>query len=403
MAVELEIAQQLMLAQVDVLEAEQVNLEECWQRVLAQEVIADDDFPPFDRSPLDGYALLADEVSQASADSPVILTEIESVSAGSVARESIRPGTACRIMTGAPMPLGATGVVRLEDTMVQDRKVQILDGKGAGKNICYRGEEIATGEKVVAPGIAINMGVMGMLAMLGQTKPLVYKRPRVALIATGSELVPADAPLMAGKIRNSNSYMLSAQVRDAGAEPVMLGTAKDDVAEIARLLEASAAYDVCITTGGASVGDYDLIGEVFAHLGVTVMFDRVNMKPGMPVLAGIKAGKLYIGLSGNPSAASIAFEQVIRPVLLKMGGRHNWWRPSVQAKLSTSFDKSGGSKRFVWARFWQGKDGLEVEPLRLQGNGMLQSAIHANALIVIPADSPPLPAGTEVEMMLLVN
>ena len=402
MAIQLEAAQQLLLSRVQVLPAEQICLEDCWQRVLAQEVIADSDFPPFDRSPLDGYALIAREAATATADNPVVLTEIDSVSAGSLATATVYPGTACRIMTGAPVPPGATGVVRLEDTQVQGKQVTVMAGAGLDKNICFRGEEIAAGSAVMAPGTKINMGALGLLAMLGQTHPCVYRRPAVGLIATGSELVPPGSPLEPGKIRNSNSYMLSAQVRDAGGAPLLLGTAKDDVGDIIRLIRSRNDYDVCITTGGASVGDYDLIGEVFERMGIEILFDRVNMKPGMPVLAGLKDGIVYIGLSGNPAAASIAFEQVVRPVLLKMGGQQEWWRPVVRAKLAAGFHKGSESKRFVWARMRQGEECLLVEPLRLQGNGMLQSALHANALIVIPANSPPLPAGTEVDTMLLV-
>lgn len=403
MAVKLETAQDLLLNLVTALPAERLPLEECWRRILAENVSADADFPPFDRSPLDGYALIADEVLKATPEAPVTVTQIDYVSAGSVSKETIRSGTACRIMTGAPMPKGATGVVRLEDTIVDGDQVQILNGGGADKAICYKGEEIAAGEKVIDVGTVINTGVMGMLALLGKAYPSVYRQPRVALIATGSEIVGIDAPLGPGKIRNSNSYTLSAQVRDAGAAPFILGAAKDDIDDIANLINSNNSFDVCITTGGASVGDYDLIGEVFKRLGIKVLFDRVSIKPGMPVLAGVKGDKLYIGLSGNPAAASISFEQLVRPVLMKMGGRRGWWRPKVEAKLAVPFPKSTGAKRFVWARCWQDVYGLAVEPLRFQGNGMLKSAIHANALIVIPEDSPPLPVGTIVETLMLAD
>lgn len=403
MAVKLEIAQQVLLAQAVVLPTESISLEMSWRRILAQEVVAQSDFPPFDRSPLDGYALLANEAAGALPEHPVVLTEIDSIAAGQVSKATIKAGTACRIMTGAPIPAGTTGVVRVEDTIVTGKQVQVLSGQGLDQNICRQGEEIAAGEKVIAPGIAINMGVMGMLAVLGIDRPLVYKQPRVVLIATGSELIEVHQELTPGKIRNSNSYMLSAQVKEAGAEALLLGTAKDDVDEIIGMITAASDFDVCITTGGASLGDYDLIGEIFSKLGITILFERISMKPGMPVLAGVKAGKLYIGLSGNPAAASVAFEQVVRPVLLKMAGRTNWWRPVVKAQLAVPFAKSGGAKRFIWSRCWQGSEGLLVEPLRLQGHGMLKSAIGANALLVVPEDSPPLAAGEWLETLLLVE
>ncbi|HEY3426406.1 MAG TPA: gephyrin-like molybdotransferase Glp [Negativicutes bacterium] len=403
MALKLEIAQEALLKVVQVTAKEVISLEQCWQRVLAETITADMDFPPFDRSPLDGYAVIASDIAQATPEEPVILRQIDNVPAGSLAHETVISGTACRIMTGAPIPQGATGVVRLEDTLLEGDQVKVLMGYDAHKNICPRGEEIAVGEELIAAGTLLNAGAMGLLAVLGKDRPYVFRKPRVAIIATGTEIVPINTPLTPGKIRNSNSYMLSAQVQEAGALPVFLGTAKDDVDEIVQLISTVPECDVVITTGGASVGDYDFIGEVFQRLEIPILFDRINIKPGMPVVAGVKNGKHYIGLSGNPSAASIAFEQLVRPVLIKMSGRTNWWRPTVRAVLTAPFKKSIGAKRFVWSRCWQDGEGLLVEPLRLQGNGMLQSAVNANSLMVIPENSPPLLAGTELEVILLTN
>jgi molybdopterin molybdotransferase len=178
--------------------------------------------------------------------------------------------------------------------------------------------------------------------------------------------------------------MLAAQVREAGAEPVMFGIARDEVAVIAARVTEAAGCDLVVTTGGVSAGDYDLMAEVYRELGIEIMFERVGIKPGMPVLAGRKDGKLFIGLSGNPAAASVAFEQLVRPLLLKMGGRTGLKRPHAKAVLTAPFAKSSGAKRFVWARCRLVNGGLTVEPLPLQGNGMLKSAVTANALIVIP-------------------
>ncbi|MBP2637145.1 MAG: moeA 1 [Firmicutes bacterium] len=403
MSVKLEIAQEILLNLVTVMPTERVALHECWRRILGETVISDMDFPPFDRSPLDGYALIAEEVGTATAESPVTLEQIDYIPAGGNPSKAINAGTASRIMTGAPIPQAATGVVRLEDCSVQGNQVHILDGRGAEKNICRRGEDLSQGEEVVKPGTIINAGVMGMLAVLGKSRPCVFCKPRVALIATGSEIVPVDFPLTPGKIRNSNSYMLSAQVAEAGGETVLVGNVSDNLDEIAHLLENASDCDVVITTGGASVGDYDLIGEVYKKLGITLLFDRVSIKPGMPVLAGTRDGKLYIGLSGNPAAAAISFEQLVRPVLMKMAGRKIWWRPRVKGILASPFKKKTGAKRFVWARCWQAGTDILVEPSGGQGNGMLKSAMAANSLIVIPENSPPLAVGTEVEIILLAD
>jgi molybdopterin molybdotransferase len=402
-SVKLEVAQEILLNLVKVMPKEKVVLSECWRRVLGETVVSDMDFPPFDRSPLDGYALIDEEVANATPENPVILQQTDYIPAGDTPHKPVIPGTACRIMTGAPIPPGATGVIRLEDTIVDGDKVTILDGRGASNNICLQGEEISSEEEVVFQGTVINAGVMGMLAVLGKSRPSVFCKPRVALIATGSEIVPVDFPLTPGKIRNSNSFMLSAQAAEAGAQTVLLGNASDNVDEIAHLLETASDCDVFITTGGASVGDFDFISEVYKKLGITLLFDRVSIKPGMPVLAGIRDGKLYFGLSGNPAAAAISFEQLVRPVLMKMGGRKVWWRPRIKAILATPFKKMTGAKRFVWARCWQTDNDILVEPSRAQGNGMLKSAMGANAIIVIPENSPPLPVNAEVEVILLAD
>ncbi|MDR3590198.1 MAG: molybdopterin molybdotransferase MoeA [Negativicutes bacterium] len=400
MAIKLEIAQKMLLEAAAVRKKEQVPLAQCHGRVLAVPVLADSDFPPFDRSPLDGYALIAAEVADASATRPAVLRVVDDIPAGTTPRVTVTAGTAARIMTGAPIPSGATGVIRLEDTLTDGTEVSVLAGAGAEANICRQGEEIAAGEELAGAGTPVNAGVMGILALNGISRPWVYRRPRVALIATGSEVVSLEAPLLPGTIRNSNSYMLSAQVCDAGAEPVLIGIGRDDVAELAALFEQAAECDLIISTGGVSTGDYDLLAEVYRHLGISALFDRVAMKPGMPVLAGLKGDKLYIGLSGNPAAASVSFEALARPVLLKMAGRKAWWRPKLKATLATDFSKGSGAVRFVWARCWQKEEGLIAEPLGYQGNGMLKSAMSANALIVL-AECSPLAAGSEVTVMLL--
>ncbi|MBP2645953.1 MAG: moeA [Firmicutes bacterium] len=402
MAIKLEVAREILINQAGPVVKEQIDLWECHQRVLAETVVAGTDFPPFDRSPLDGYALIAEEVFSATADRPVRLKVVDNIPAGSTPDKTIESGCAARIMTGAPLPDGATGVVRLEDTLTEEDEVVILAGVGVEKNICRCGEEIRTGETIVAAGSVINAGAMGVLALLGYARPWVYKKPRVFLLATGSEIVDVENPLTTlGHIRNSNSYMLAAQVREAGAEPVFGGRAKDQVSEIINKIQEADDCDVVVTTGGASVGDYDLIGKVYNTLGISVLFERVGMKPGMPVVAGVKKNKVYIGLSGNPAAAANAFEQLARPLLQKMGGQSQWSRPKTRAILSTAYIKSSGPVRFVWARLFSDRGKLFVQPLAHQGNGMQKSALWANSLIVIPEKSPPLEAGSEVEVLLL--
>lgn len=401
MVIALETARNLLLDLAVVTPGECVALADSWRRVLARDVTAPLDFPPFDRSPLDGYAVVAEEVAAATPASPVALRQVDNVPAGRVATVPVRPGTACRIMTGAPLPAGATGVVRLEDTAVRGEDVLVYHGGNAAANICRQGEEIRRGERVLTAGTVVNTGVMGLLALLGVNRPQVHRRPRVALVATGSEIVPVDVPPGPGQIHNSNTYMLTAQVQEAGAMVVGTALAGDDAAAIAAALTSVPPCEVVVTTGGASVGDYDLIETVYRQLGIRLLFKRVSMKPGMPVLAGVKEQRLYLGLSGNPAAACVSFEQLARPLLVKMGGRRDWARPVVQAALAAPFGKPSGARRFVWGLVRQGTRGLLAEPLSWQGNGMLRSAARANAIIIVPADSPPLPAGTPVDVMLL--
>jgi molybdopterin molybdotransferase len=401
MASQLERAQQILLDAARTVGTERQALQQCWQRVLAEDIIAGIDFPPFDRSPLDGYALIAKEVETATAAAPVVLRQIESVAAGEVAKRTVRPGTACRIMTGAPLPAGATGVVRLEDTISRGDWIEVRHGLGASNNVCRRGDVIGRGERMLSSGKVINRGVMGTLALLGRSNPMVFKRPRVGLLATGSEIVAIDAQLTPGKIHDLNSYMLSAQVREAGGEPLFLGVIGDAVEAICQGIDQAVDCDMIVTTGGVSVGDYDLMRQAFARLGIALLSENCSMKPGMFLLAGLRNGQLCIGLSGNPAAAGISFEQILWPVLLKMGGRKSWRRHSVLGKMAKPYTKGFGPKRFLWAHSWLDQDDLVVEPLPLRWNGMLRSAMTANSLIAVDENCPPIEKGEDIEVILL--
>lgn len=401
MNLQLEIVKETLLNAARIVSTENHALEHCWQRVLAEDVVANTDFPYFDRSQLDGYALVAKEVEGATTANPVVLQQIESVAAGDVAKLIVKPGMACRIMTGAPLPVGATGVVRLEDTTCRGNLIQVHCGAGAGNHVCWRGEVIARGEKIISSGKVINRGVMGTLALLGHSDPLVFKRPRVGILATGSEVVAVEARLAPGKIHDLNSYMLGAQVREAGADPLLLGVIRDDVEAICESIDQAADCEMIITTGGVSAGDYDLMKEAFARLGISLLSEKCSMKPGLSMLAGERDGQLLVGLSGNPASASLSFEQILWPVLLKMGGRKNWQRQSVVGKMAKPFTKGFGPKRFMWAHSWLDKDDLFVEPLPLRWNGMLQSAISANSLIAVEENSALIDKGEDVEVILL--
>lgn len=401
MIIQLEKAQAMLLSLVQPCGIEAVSLESCLQRVLAKAIVSDTDFPPFDRSPLDGYAVQDADVRHATQANPVTLQVIDDIPAGKTPTQRIVTGTAARIMTGAPIPPGADGVIRLEDTHVAGDRVTICAGINTAKNICRQGEEIKKSEQVLPVGTIINTGCMGLLAMLGQAQPLVYRRPKIGVLATGSEIVSVDQALAPGKIRNSNSYMLASQISEAGGEPVMLGMVGDDTTVIVAGLQSAPPCDLYITTGGASVGDYDLMGAVLAALRVTPLFHKIDIKPGMPVIAGVWNSALLVGLSGNPAAASVSFEVLLRPVIRRLAGYEQLGRPRCTALLTNHFAKTSNNRRFVWARCTITGDRLRAEPLLHQGNGMLKSMVYANALIEIPANSPPLPGGSPVDVYLL--
>ncbi len=403
MAISLEDAMAILLKKVKVQEKVFLPLEDCYNRVLAEDIIADMDFPPFDRSPLDGYAVRMKDVKQASALQPVVLKQVDYVPAGSWPSKKVEPGMATRIMTGAKIPEGADAIIRLEDTTVLQDMVSIFTAADANQNICRQGEEIYNGQIMLKKGMVIKDGALGILAMLGKSSPLVYRKPKVAILATGTEIIAIDQPLERGKIRNSNNYMLMAKVREAGGEPILLGQVQDDIKEIERMLAGHENVDMYITTGGASVGDYDLMEQLFSKMGISPLFTRLAMKPGMPVIAGYWHDSLMVALSGNPASANVSFEVLLRPLLRKMSGAQLIERPRTQAKLKKAFNKKSKSRRFIWARCEHIDGRLYAEPIGYQGNGMLAGLLPANALLDISEGSSCLPIGTTVEVRLLAE
>ena len=239
--------------------------------------------------------------------------------------------------------------------------------------------------------------------MLGKHRPLVYDRPKVAILATGSEIIGIEDPLEPGKIRNSNNYMLMAKVREAGAEPILLGQVCDDLELIEEKLQGHKNISMYITTGGASVGDYDLMERLFKKMNVPLLFTRLSMKPGMPVMAGCWKDALLVALSGNPASANVSFEVLLRPVIKKMSGSTVFERPAVHGIMKKAFHKPSPFRRFIWARCEFENGVLYAEPMAYQGNGMLLGVLPANAILDIPAGSDCLPIGAEVEARLLVD
>ncbi|GAW92033.1 molybdopterin molybdotransferase MoeA [Calderihabitans maritimus] len=397
----LETALELLLEQVKVVEKEVLELLSAFQRVLAQEVFAPSNQPPFDRSPLDGYAVRGADIANASPQTPARLKVAETLPAGYLAKGRVEAGTAIRIMTGAPIPPGADTVIRFEDTRENNGWVEIFVSLAPGSNIVRAGEDIRQGELVLKPGVLLDAPEIGVLAALGIPRVEVFKRPRVAILSTGDELVGLDGELPPGKIRNSNLYALAASVLKAGGEPVLLGMVPDRVEEIAlKISEGLRKADMLLTTGGASVGEYDMIQEAMSRAGARLLFWKIDMKPGTPVVAGEAEGKLILGLSGNPAAALISFEVLVRPLIRKMAGFTNLYRPRVAVKLLEDFRKKGRQRRFLRARVGLIEGQLWASLSGVQSPGVMKSFLAANSLLDIPGGRAPLLKGEEVEAIL---
>ncbi len=402
-----------ILSHVRPLEPERVPILEALGRVLAEEIVSDIDIPPFDNSAMDGYAVRAADVAAAAPESPVRLTVVGSVAAGYVAGVGVEPGTAIRIMTGAPLPDGADAVVPLEDTGDADRPrearleapsptVEVRRAVKPRDNVRPAGEDVRRGERVLEPGRRIRPQEIGVLASLGRETVLVHRRPRVAILATGDELLEVHEPLAPGKIRNSNEYTNAALVTRTGGIPIRLGIARDNVADLRARLRAGLerGADLFLTSGGVSVGDYDVVKDVLGAEG-QMQFWQVNMKPGKPLAFGLLPGGIpLIGLPGNPVSAMVSFEQFARPAILKMLGHTDLDKPTVRAVLDEPI-RNSGRRGYVRVIVTRREGRYHARTTGEQGSGVLTSMARANGLAVIPEGNYRLEAGSEVTVQML--
>ena len=404
--IKVEEALKIILDSVNVLSNEKVELRVSLDKVLAEDVYAGLDIPPFHNSAMDGYALIASDTEGASSTHPRRLRVIEDLKAGYVATRPLGSGEAIRIMTGAPFPPGADAVIMVEETKVEgeehkDEFVEILREVKPGENVRQAGEDIRKGEIVIEKGKVIGPAEIGMLASLGMDKVEVIRLPKVAILATGDELIKVNEALVPGKIRSSNSYTLYGQVLCCGGIPVDLGIVRDVREEIRTKIESGPGCDMLLTSGGVSVGDYDLVKDILAELGTEMKFWKVAMKPGKPLAFGLIRGKPVFGLPGNPVSCMVIFEQFVRPAILKMSGRIRLNRPEVLAILKEDIKKKPGRKHFL--RAWvELKDGWYwVKTTGPQGSGILRSMSLANGLMIIPEDAGEVKAGEKVRVQLL--
>ncbi len=396
-----EEARRRVLETIRPLETVEVPLLEALGMTLAEDAVAEGDIPPFDNSAMDGYAVRSEDVAGAAEGSPVELAVLGDLPAGYTAGVSVGPGQALRIMTGAPLPVGADAVVPVEATRPGEGKVLVLEGVARGENVRRAGEDVRAGEKVIAAGTAIGPAELGMLASLGYARVRCHRRAVVGVISTGDELVEAGEDLSPGKIRDSNSYTVYGMVREAGGEPLRLGIVRDDAALLERtILENLERVDLFVTSGGVSVGDYDLVKDVLGKLG-EMNFWKVAMRPGKPQAFGHIRGKPLFGLPGNPVSVMVSFEQFVRPALLKMMGRSSIFRPQVTAVLDAPVGRRKGRTEFIRV-IVEWRDGrYHARPTGPQGSGILKSMVLGNALAVLPEEVGRLEAGDEVTVQLL--
>ncbi len=369
-------------------------------RISAQAQLAIQDQPPFDRSPLDGYAVRHKDIAGASRHTPAALSVTQSVFAGDWPEKSVEPGQAARIMTGAAIPTGADCVVRQEDTDCGENMVRIFREHGDHENICDRGEDISSGAPLIAEGERLSAAHLGLLAAQGIAVQRVFRRARVGVLTTGDELVePGAGELPSGKIYSSNGVLLAARAAELGHIPVLGGNGPDEAEALcALLLGLLERCDLVVATGGVSVGQRDCLPQAAALMGARVLFKGVAIKPGAPMLALEKAGKLLLCLSGNPFAAAATFELLARPALAKLAGRNEHHLPRAKAVLRDPFSKSSPGRRFLRAHISGGEASLTRGA---QLSGALGALAGCNCFIDIPAASPPLKAGSKVEVVLL--
>jgi molybdopterin molybdotransferase len=400
--VTIEEARAMILEAARPLPVEECPLSDSLGRSLAEDVVAGISVPPFDNSSMDGYAVVGGDTVRAGEDSPVRLVLLETIAAGHLPTLPIASGQATKIMTGAPLPHGADAVVEQEVTVAGEDHVLVFRSVAAGTNVRKAAEDLAAGDTVLSAGDPLGPAEIGILASLGVPRVRVHRLPRVAILATGSELVEVDQPIRTpGKIHNSNSYTAEAQCRQLGIRPVRMGIAPDDYAATRRLVEEGLSYDVLITSGGVSVGEFDFVKDVEDALGVERRLWQVAMKPGKPLVFGVKGDTLVFGVPGNPVASMVSFELFIRPALLRLMGFRRVLRPLFKARLEEDAPNRFGRVHVMRVRAWRDPCGWRVSSTGPQGSGILRSMVHANGLVFIPAEAEGMRVGDEVDLMLL--
>lgn len=385
---------------------EEVSIYECNGRFLCEDIVANHDVPSFDRSAYDGFAIRSVDLKGASKEKPITLSVIDEIGAGQVCQKRIGEYEAVRIMTGAMLPSDCDAVVMFEvvkEDRENDQPYIIIDHEvEKGTNLSFQGEDVKKGKVLVEKGTKINPGIMALLATFGYEKVPVAKKPIIGIFATGTELLEVDEPLEKGKIRNSNAYMIMAQIERAGAIPVYFGKLQDVfTVSYEAMKEKLESVDILITTGGVSVGDYDLLPAIYKELGAEVLFNKVAMRPGSVTTVAHLDGKLLYGLSGNPSACYVGFEIFTKPIIRRYLFSSKPHLQSAPAILEEDFLTANAFTRFFRSTVSWKEDGLHTVPSGVDKSNIVTSLAFANALTILPSNSTGYQKGERVNVLLL--
>jgi molybdopterin molybdotransferase len=398
-------ASERILADIRALDIESVPLRQSLGRVLAEDIAATVTMPPWSNSSMDGYAVRSADITPVMTGEKVRLRIVGTIAAGDFAKRPIKRGEAMRIMTGAPIPDGADSVIRKEDTDGGSERVEIRDARDVWKNIRPAGEDFQRGDTLAKRGFPIKPALLGVLASTGVREVKTFKRPRVAIISSGDELVDVedfDEVAAGRRIISTNSYTLEALTRVAGGMPVDLGIAADTKASLRRKLESADGCDLILTSAGVSVGDMDHTRDVFEELGGELKFWKVRMRPGAPLAFGVLNGVPWIGVSGNPVSAMVSFEVFVRPALRKMQGHAALFRRTLTVTVEEEIRIAAKLTHFLRAIVTRGQDGnLSARLTGPQSSAALTSMAKGNALLIVPETSPKVAKGAKLDALML--
>ena len=394
-------AKEIILENAEALNSEKVHFLDAYHRVLAEDILSPIDLPHYNRSAMDGYAVRSQDIKNASHEHPAVLTVIDKIQAGYISHTKVENSTAIKIMTGGMLPEGADTIVIKEDTRLEGDRVFICKAIPSRKNICFIGEDIKKRHLVLKKGAFIDPSHIGVFAALGISIIPVYRKPKVAILSTGDELLDINDELEPGKVRNSNQYALYSLVQESDGVPHILNPARDIEEDLINKIQAGLESDILLTTGGVSVGDFDLVGDVFKKLAITLYFTEIAVKPGKPVIFGKKNKTLVFGLPGNPVSAMISFYEFVRPAIFKMQNSNRKLWHEVEAIVAEDIKLKKDSRKILRTSLEERDGQFYVKLAAHQGSGNILSMAWADSLLEVDEDTEIVPKGGKVKVRLL--